>query len=87
MIATGTRSTRVEFLSDDKMILAVEVSYRGCETIAGRILFRDSGNREPEREFGMVCRTPESYIPGRFRRRELPCIIAMLKEIARQSTA
>ena len=63
------------------MILAVDVAYRDSEAIVGTILFRDWFDEKPEQEFVLVCRTPDNYMPGRFYLRELPCIIAMLKQV------
>ena len=63
------------------MILAVDVSYRGNEAIVAGVLFRDWADEKPLREFLISCNVPSSYMPGKFYRRELPCIAELLTHI------
>ncbi len=64
------------------MILAVDVAYTGASAVAAGILLKEWDAGMPARE--IVVRIPhvEEYVPGEFYRRELPCIEAVLKELA-----
>jgi deoxyribonuclease V len=63
------------------MILAVDVDYReGCARVAG-ILFRDWGDAQAAAERVVECAVTNDYRPGEFFRRELPCIVGLLRVI------
>ena len=65
------------------MVLAcVDVDYRGEEAVAACVVFRDwvdeiAAARHVRRIQGI-----EPYVPGEFYRRELPCLRAVLAEVA-----
>lgn len=65
------------------MVLAVDVSYRSREAVVGGILFRDWRAGKPDEELVITCPIAAAYIPGKFFRRELPCISALLAQISR----
>lgn len=64
------------------MILAVDVVYQRDEAIVAGVLFHDWPDEKPVRELVISCAIPESYLPGQFYRRELPCIAALLEQIS-----
>jgi deoxyribonuclease V len=64
------------------MIACVDVDYREKEAVAACVLFRawtdaDSASEHVERLPGV-----EPYRPGEFYRRELPCLLAVLRDVA-----
>jgi deoxyribonuclease V len=64
------------------MIAAVDVDYRDDEAVAAAITFREWTDAEPtEVRFARVSPVAE-YIPGEFYRRELPCLLAVIKELS-----
>ena len=63
------------------MILAVDVSYLRDAAVAAGVLFRNWSDEQPLQEFVKTCRAPDSYIPGQFYRRELPCLASLLENI------
>lgn len=63
------------------MILAIDVAYRDDEAIVAGVLFNDWPDAKPAREMAISCSIKESYQPGRFYRRELPCIAALLEQV------
>ena len=63
------------------MILAVDVHYRGSRAVAAGVLFRDWEDREAFLELAVPCSTAAAYEPGQFYARELPCILALLRQI------
>ena len=64
------------------MILAVDVAYRKETACVGGVLWRDWSAAKPLKELVVSCRIPDTYMPGRFYRRELPCIAVLLEEIS-----
>ena len=65
-----------------KMILAVDVNYREDEAVVGGVVFEKWSDKESVREIVVSIPEVKEYIPGRFYQRELPCIKALLKELA-----
>jgi deoxyribonuclease V len=66
------------------MILAVDVAYQNTGAIAAGILFSDWRDANPAQQIIISCPVPESYVPGKFYRRELPCILAVMGQVAQQ---
>lgn len=73
----------MEYWNDalNKMILAVDVNYRGDEAVAAGVVFEKWSDKKSIREIVVSIPEVKEYIPGRFYQRELPCIQALLKEI------
>lgn len=63
------------------MILAVDVDYRGGKAFAAGVLFQNWIDTEPVKELVVSCVSDEEYVPGRFYRRELPCILSLFERI------
>lgn len=63
------------------MILAVDVAYAKEKAIVGGVLFLDWTDEKPLKEIVISCAVPDSYMPGQFYRRELPCIAALLAQV------
>ena len=64
------------------MILAIDVAYGDKEAIVAGVLFSDWPDAKPARELVISCAVPDSYLPGQFYRRELPCIAALMQHVA-----
>lgn len=62
-------------------ILAVDVDYRPDKAVAAGILFQAWGDSVPLQEISIVCEIVDEYVPGEFYRRELPCILKLLREL------
>lgn len=65
------------------MILAIDVSYHGNEASVAGVLFHDWPDEKPAQEMAISSPVPDDYLPGRFYRRELPCIAALLKHVTK----
>jgi deoxyribonuclease V len=63
------------------MILAVDVAYLKEAAVVCGVLFCNWTDEKPLRDIVLSCPIPDKYIPGRFFRRELPCIAALLKHV------
>jgi len=63
------------------MIAATDVHYfeNGCA--AACVLFSDYSDRRPSASYTRILPTPADYVPGEFYRRELPCIVTLLRQI------
>ncbi len=65
------------------MIAAFDVHYfRDDRASAAAVLFHNYADAEPAREFVRLTHVMSQYIPGQFYRRELPCILGLLEQIA-----
>ncbi len=62
------------------MILAVDVDYRGSSASVAGVSFQDWRDPEPQRIFMARVDGVAAYEPGSFWKRELPCILALLRE-------
>ena len=62
------------------MILAVDVHYRETTAQAGGVAFDEWTAAEPAACFRTRTPIANDYRPGAFYRRELPCILALLRE-------
>lgn len=62
------------------MILAIDVDYRDSEAVAVGICFKDWRDKQAFHSYRSVISKFEDYEPGSFYRRELPCILHLLKE-------
>jgi deoxyribonuclease V len=60
----------------------VDVDYRGDDAEAACVLFRDWADAAPAGEHVRLLRGIEPYVPGQFYRRELPCLLAVLADVA-----
>lgn len=63
------------------MILAIDVDYRDQEAIVAGVLFCDWTDEKSLQEFLISCQVPSNYMPGKFYRRELPCIAEFLTHV------
>jgi len=63
------------------LVAALDVSYRNGVGTAAAVLFRHWLDREPVSQHVVDVSPIEPYIPGSFYRRELPCLLAVLKTI------
>lgn len=65
------------------MILAVDVDYRAeGGAVAAGVAFGDWADARPERVLVRRIASVQPYRPGAFYERELPCILALLEEVA-----
>lgn len=62
-------------------ILAVDVDYRQDRAVAAGVLFEAWDAAVPLQEFTLRCPPAEAYKPGKFYRRELPCILNLLHQM------
>ncbi len=65
------------------MILAVDVGYHERHAVTAGVLFRDWEDGEPAGELTVRCSIVAEYEPGEFWRRELPCVLELLRELER----
>lgn len=67
-----------------RMILALDVDYRGNEAMVAGLAFEDWSDANESAQY--VCRVDEvqEYVPGQFYRRELPCLLALLHKFELQ---
>ena len=63
------------------MIAAFDVHYWGEGCAAAAVLFSDYRDAEPAAAYAQLLPGAADYISGRFYRRELPCILTLLKQI------
>ena len=63
------------------MILAVDVAYHKESASVGGVFFHHWTDDKPQKELLISCDAPDNYLPGRFYRRELPCIAALLEQV------
>jgi deoxyribonuclease V len=64
------------------MMACVDVDYRGGDAVAACVLFRAWGDEQEAGSRVRWIRGVEAYVPGQFYRRELPCLLAVLGEVA-----
>ena len=62
------------------MILAIDVDYRDREAFAVGVEFNSWQDERPEHIFSSRLHDVEDYEPGKFYKRELPCILQLLRE-------
>jgi deoxyribonuclease V len=65
------------------MIAALDVHYdeTAPSALAAAVVFQDWDDEKPVRAYTVRCNDIASYIPGQFFQRELPCLLAVLREI------
>ena len=63
------------------MIACVDVHYRGTSAIAACLLFEKWSDDRPASEIVVQIGEVEAYVSGRFFRRELPCLLAVLRAL------
>lgn len=63
------------------MILATDVHYHEQGATAAGVLFNDWQDTEPQQVLVAEIAEVAEYIPGQFYRRELPCLLALLKQL------
>jgi deoxyribonuclease V len=63
------------------MIECVDVDYRAGGAVAACVGFRGWADDAPAEEHVVTIDRVEEYEPGQFYRRELPCLLAVLREI------
>ena len=64
------------------MIACVDVDYRDDSAIAACVLFRDWADAVSTAEHVRRIDRVEPYQPGQFYKREMPCLLAVLAEVA-----
>ena len=64
------------------MLAAVDVDYRDGKALAACVLFRGWTDETPAGERVRLIEHVEPYVPGQFYKRELPCLLAVLGEVA-----
>ncbi len=64
------------------MIACLDVAYRNAVAYAAGITFRDWTDSSPLEERVKLVRGVQAYQPGQFFRCELPCLLAVLPELA-----
>ena len=62
------------------MILAVDVDYRGTTASVAGIAFQHWQDSEPTSIYQSQVDNIADYVPGSFYKRELPCILTLLRE-------
>jgi len=67
---------------EDTMIACVDVDYRDDSAIAACVLFRDWADAVSTAEHVRRIDRVEPYQPGQFYKREMPCLLAVLAEVA-----
>jgi deoxyribonuclease V len=67
--------------SGETMILAFDTYYQADQARTVCIAFRDWSDAEPEHVYSEVRNGIAEYEPGAFYRRELPCILSLLRTI------
>jgi deoxyribonuclease V len=65
------------------MILAVDVSYPEDQAVAAGVLFNTWDDCDPSRVLLTRLAEVDAYEPGQFYKRELPCILALVKRLER----
>lgn len=65
---------------DNPVILAVDVQYSENQAFVAGICFGDWSSTDAEAEYTTTVEAVADYEPGRFFRREMPCILALLEE-------
>lgn len=73
---------KVASLVEECMILAVDVDYREDKTVAAGVLFQNWEDSEPVQELISEIHKVAEYEPGQFYKRELPCVLALLQQLA-----
>ena len=71
------------------MFAALDVQYddEKQQAVAAAVVFREWTDAAHAVEHFVVCHEIESYIPGLFYRRELPCLLAVIREIQQPLSA
>jgi deoxyribonuclease V len=69
------------------MLACLDVTYRNDAACAAGVIFRDWADANPLDEKVVHVQNVEPYQPGQFYRRELPCLLAVLKQLPPIDTA
>jgi deoxyribonuclease V len=64
------------------MMACVDVDYRGEDAMAACVLFQTWTDETSAGEIVEHIRGVEAYVPGQFYRRELPCLLAVLRRVS-----
>ena len=75
-------NAKVHETNTEKMILATDVDYREDKAIAAGVLFQHWNDPAPSTEIITPIASVAEYEPGRFYKRELPCLLELLKQLA-----
>jgi deoxyribonuclease V len=62
------------------MILAVDVQYSKNNAVAGGVVFEHWQDEREQKEFVSLIKGVAGYEPGKFFKRELPCILKLIAE-------
>jgi deoxyribonuclease V len=63
------------------MLACVDVDYRGKDAVAACVLFRAWTDESSAGQHVQFITGVEAYVPGQFYRRELPCLLAVLRQV------
>ena len=65
------------------MLAALDVQYDDAnrQATAAAVVFREWTDPGPAAEHTVLCQEVQPYVPGEFFRRELPCLLAVLREV------
>ena len=63
------------------MLACVDVDYRGTGAVAAALLFEHWTDEVPTRELVARIANAAGYEPGQFYKRELPCILEVLRDV------
>jgi len=64
------------------MLACVDVGYSNSAARAACVTFEDWEDADPSGEYTLDIDQVEPYVPGQFYRRELPCLLAVLGQLA-----
>jgi len=81
MPLTKSRPSGAHGKRANAMILAVDVDYRGEKAVVAGVLFHCWSDEAPGQEITTTVSPVEAYVPGQFYRRELPCILALVRKL------
>lgn len=62
------------------MILAVDVDYRNAEAVVAGVCFKAWADEKPDKIYYCTISEIEDYEPGEFYKREMPCILQLIRE-------
>ena len=69
------------------MILVMDVDYRQDKAVVAGVILRDWQDKAPIKEILANCELVHDYVPGEFYRRELPCLLKLLEQVALELNA
>src|SRR5205823_5903515 len=80
--SAATSQRRDHLPEGQRMIACVDVDYRGDEAAAACVLSAGWADEAPAGELVERVVGVAPYVPGQFYKRELPCLLAVLRQVA-----